>query len=586
MDGSLAHSARDALRHGRGILSVAFVLSFFVNILRLAGPMFIILIYDRVLPSRSEETLVVLFAMVVMFLVAQAVIDYARRRILARFGAQFQERMEGVLFAHAGQSQLLDRAGAKPVAGLDEVDGLRGFFHSASLVAIHDFVWAPMFLLVVFVLNPLLGWVCMGGMVMLLALVVIRMGFIGTRASAALAAGRDMADLRTMIAASRDTIRSQDMRRGFTDRWMQVRRTCRDRAIALKDWTVWFDSLSDACVLLARYAVLAVGAWLTLQGVLSIGAMVAATFLVSRVLIPVEKVLTALPDIAEARQNWVQLNRVLAGWTEDPQDGFAEPGNPRNRLSLANVAVRSPETGALILKGVSVDIEPGQMIQIVGPTGRGKTVLAETILGLRKRTGGSILADGRPLSRLTDADSERLFGYVPEHPGFVAGTLAENIAHLDPDPSPARVAAAARKACLHAMISALPAGYQTRIEATGAGLSRGQRHQLALARAVYHLPQILIFDEPDPSLTEGLPRTLAKVFDQMLDKGGAILILARKPLDLKQSAATYLLDDGRLRLLKSGANSAAPAPRIAVVPDLAKPVKTRPGPAVTQIKRG
>jgi ABC-type protease/lipase transport system fused ATPase/permease subunit len=568
MDRGLAGSADDALRAGRAILVTAFVLSFFVNVLRLVGPMFMILIYDRVLPSRSEETLVVLFVMAVTFLLALAVIDYARRRILARFGAQFQERMEVRLFAGARQGELFEGGRTKPVTGLDEVDGLRGFFHSASLVAIFDFFWAPMFVAVVFILDPLLGWVCLAGMVLILVLVMIRMLFIGTRVTDAAAASRGITDLRTMVAASRDTIRSQEMGRGFKDRWLAARRNARDRAIALKDWTVWFDSLCDACLLLVRFSMLAVGAWLVLEGRLTIGAMVAATFLVSRAILPVERFLTNLPDIAEAWRNWGQLKKLLAAKSAEQADPFVdEGGNPRARLSLVNVSVRSPLTGASILKSVTLEIAPGQMVQIVGPTGRGKTVLAETIMGLWKRSGGSILVNGINLSRMTDEEGARAFGYVPEAPGFVAGTLAENIARLDPEASPAKVAAAARKACLHATISALPDGYQTQIDPAGAGLSRGQRHQLALARAVYQMPDLLIIDEPDAVLTDLIPKTLEKTLDQLLEKGGSILVFARKPLGLRQISASYQLNDGRLELTRTGANRQTPAPKITVVPD-------------------
>jgi ABC-type protease/lipase transport system fused ATPase/permease subunit len=218
VDHTPIESPSHALRLGRRILVVAFVLSFVVNILRLSGPLFMILIYDRVLPARSEETLIALFAMVAAFLIAQGVIDYARRRILARFGAQFQERLEVSLFANAGQGDLFEAGRTKPVAGLDQVDGLRAFFHSSSLIAIFDFFWAPMFIVVVFIFDPLLGWVCLGGMTLILCLVLTRMAFIGTRETEATAASRGISDLKTMMAASRDTIRSQDMARGFTDR--------------------------------------------------------------------------------------------------------------------------------------------------------------------------------------------------------------------------------------------------------------------------------------------------------------------------------------------------------------------------------
>jgi ATP-binding cassette subfamily C protein len=492
--------------------------------------------------------------------------------------------METSLLASAGSKEMFAAGRAKPVAGLDEVDGLRGFFHSSSLTAIYDFVWSPLFLAVIFILNPLLGWVCLGGGVMIMVFSLIRMGFGGARREASVGAMRQVTGLKLMLATSRETIRNQDMGRGFKERWMGARQESRDRAIAYKDWTVWFDCLSDFAVLFARYGVLATGAWLTLGGQLTVGAMVAATFLVARVLIPLEKFFSELPDIIEARQNWRALKERIAELDAEPASGGEEPGNPRARLSLVNVGVRSPLTGASILKSVTLDIAPGEIVQVLGMTGRGKTVLAETILGNWRRSAGTILVNGHNLSRIDAAETERLFGYVPDSPGFVAGTLAENISRLDPDATAEKVAAAARKACLHAIISALPDGYQTQIDAWGAPLSRGQRNQLALARAVYHMPALLIFDEPDAMFTELIRETVEKTFDQITKKGGSVLILSRRRQAFRQPSVCYQIEDGRLKLLKSGANAGTPAKAVALVTDAGD--KSQAGEAPAKLVRG
>ncbi len=576
-----------ALRQGRGILVLAFVLSFFVNILRLAGPIFMILIYDRVLPARSQETLVALFGMVVGLLVAQGVIDYARRRILARYGAQFQERLEAGLFADARQGDLFEQGRTKPVAGLDEVDGLRAFFHSSSLISIYDFFWTPMFVAVVFVLNPTLGWVCVAGMAVILCLVLVQILFMGDREARSAAASRKITELKTMMAASRETIRSQEMSRSFKSRWMSARSNSRDRAIAFKDWTVWFESMSDIVVLITRYSVLAVGAWLTIQGSLTVGAMVAATFLVARTLVPVEKFLTELPSILDARRNWTQLKRVLASRDAEAADpATTEPGNTRVRLSLVNLIVKSPVTGASLLKGVNLDVAPGQMVQIVGQSGKGKTVLAETIVGLRRRAAGTILIDGHNVARLKDNETESLLGYVPEAPGFVQGTLAENIGHLDETPDLEKVMAAAKKACLHAFISALPDGYQTIIDPVGSGFSRGQRCQIALARAVYNQPHLLVFDDLDPMLFSILPKTMDKTIDQHLRSGGSIVIMNRQKLVLRQISATYELEDGKLRLQAAPADQKAASAKVTPIGDGAGKKQSAGDTSVTKLLRG
>ncbi|MHA3977335.1 type I secretion system permease/ATPase [Halovulum sp. GXIMD14794] len=545
--GTLESSARNAFRQGAYLLLTTFGLSFVVNVLRLGGPLFMILIYDRVLTSRSEETLFALFFMVVVLMVVLGLLDYARKRIVARFAAQFQERLEVTILGAANQSDMFPRGRSKPATGLDEADSLRGFFHSGGLIAVMDFLWTPMFVAVVFLLHPLLGYVCLGGMVVMLALMLIRTAFIGGREERSLASTRQISELRNMVTASRSVVRSQGMSTGFKQRWMAARAGGRDNAIALKDWTTWYDHLSSTVVLIVRYGVLATGAYLALEGKLTVGAMVASMFLVSRVLIPVNRFVGEIPAIGKAMEAWKRLRGILHDWdaaTERPVTD--EAGNPRVRLELNGVSVRSPLTGKTLLKSLNLKIAPGEMVEILGSSGRGKTVLAETIMGLRKRSGGTILCDGHNVSRMTDEEQAHNFGFVPEVPGFVDGTLAENISHLDPEASPEKIAAAARKACLHAWISALPEGYQTVIDADGSVLSKGQRQQVALARALYHEPKVLIVDEPDSMLLERLPETMRRTFDGILSRGGAILLLARKPLQVQQTRTRMQLEGGAL----------------------------------------
>jgi ATP-binding cassette subfamily C protein len=382
-----------------------------------------------------------------------------------------------------------------------------------------------------------------------------------------------------MLVASRNVVRAQEMSEGYKSRWLEARAISRDKAIALKDWTMWFDSLSGTAMILVRYGVLAAGASLALSGAATIGAMVAATFLVTRVLTPVERFMGELPNILEASRNWGRLNRILSEQGDLSAITVQAAGSGRVRLSLDNVAVRSPVTGALILKGVTLDVAPGSMVQINGSSGRGKTVLAQVVLGLWRRVSGTILIDGINVERLADTQTARIFGYVPETPSFVAGTLAENIAHLDAEPDPDKLVAAAKQACLHAFISALPDGYQTVIDANALMLSRGQRHQLALARAVYRMPDILILDEPDAILLESLPETMDKTFGQILKRGGVILALSRKPLAIRQISASYRLEAGKLKLVKPAETVPASKPKLAVLsePGIAAPLSAKRG---------
>lgn len=534
-----------ALAKGRFILVCAFFLSFLYNLLRLSGPLFMLLIYDRVLTSRSQETLVSLFILVAIFLIVMGLFDYSRRRILARFAAQFQERVEAQIFSSTTKDQFFVRAQNKPTSGLTELDSLRGFFHSGGLIAVFDFIWAPMFLAVVFVLHWILGWVVISGLCVLLLINLIKMGFAKSREEGSQNATARIGDLKTMMVISKDTIRSQEMTSAFKQRWITARQHSRDTAIEGKDWSAWFTILSRQLRMLLQYTVLAVGAYLTLQGQLTVGAMVACTFLVVRVLLPVERFLLELPNISKAIDNWKNLKRIVSN--KNPPRPNEDLDKLEARLSLNAVSARSPLTNLLILKSIRLDVAPGTILEITGPSGSGKTILAETIIGAWPKTMGTILVGGTNVERLSAQQAGQLFGYVPETVNFVNGTIEENIARLAPEPDREKIYAVAKLAKIHAMITALPNGYQTEIDAANVAFSIGERHQLAFARALYHTPRILVIDEPDLALRRALHGSLKPVLDSYKERGGIVIILSRKATNIAQVSQRWTLAAGQLK---------------------------------------
>lgn len=546
--------ARYALHKGRFIFVSAFLLSFLFNLLRLTGPMFMLLIYNRVLTSRSEETLVSLFILVAVFLVVMGLFDYSRRRILARFAAQFQERVEKQIFNTTTKDKFFVRGKSKPASGLTELDGLRGFFHSSGLISIFDFVWTPMFLIVVFTLHWKLGLVTIGGLGLLLLLSLVKMIFSAGRSERARNASNQIGSLKEMMLISNDTIRSQEMSASFKERWVAARKSSRDQAIELMDWSAWFSISSRQIRMLLQYTVLAAGAYLVLKGELTVGAMFATTFLVVRVLLPVEQFFNQLPNIKKALGNWHALNKIVTAKT--PPAYNEDLNNLEARLSLSNVSARSPMTNQPILRSVSITIAPGTVAEITGPSGSGKTIMAETLLGAWPKSGGTILVGGTNVSRLSSEQAGRLFGYVPEAPSFVNGTIEENISRLELSPNQDKIYAAARLAGIHDMIIALPQGYQTQIEAASVGFSNGQKHQLSLARALYHDPKILIIDEPDTTLRKSLDGTLKELLEAYKAAGKIVLVFSRTPLKLAVTNARRTLDAGRLKTVSS--TSAAP----------------------------
>lgn len=535
-----------ALRKGRLILTSAFLLSIVYNVIRLSGPMFMMLIYDRVLPSRSTETLVVLFSMVVVLLIAMGLFEYARKRLLVRFAAQFQETVEDHIFSSTSKDKFFKRGNNKPVAGLDEVDQVRGFINGSS-VAILDFLWAPMFLAVVFILHPILGWVATAGVGVLLLLTAIKALVTRVRDEQARQASNKINVLKNLMTSSRELLRSQEMTSAFNNRWVTARRNSRDMAIESNDVSAWFTIFVRQTRMIVQYSVLATGAYLTLQGKLTPGAMVAATFLVVRVIIPVESFLLQIPNIVKTRESWAKLKKIL-----ETADKYSPPeidNGFRPDLKLTGVSARSPLTKEMVLRNVSFTATPGSIIEINGDSGSGKTALCEVILGIWPRSAGKILCGGQNVDRFDSDQASHIFGYMPEKVEFLNGTIAENIAHLDEEIDRERMHEVAKLALIHNTIMGLPDGYDTEVGQLTTCLSAGQQSRIAFARALYHRPKILVLDEPDPLLRGALAKRLQPMLEEFKKDGGILIFVARKPLGIANTDKVMTLENGSLKVV-------------------------------------
>ena len=544
----------------RYILYFSVLFSFAYSALRLAGPLFMILIFDRVLPSRSSATLVALLLLLVIILAAMTLLDYSRRRILGRFGARFQERIEDHIFSSAARDIYFGRSQTKPAPGLNEVDKLRGFFHSGSLISILDFLWSPLFLAAVFIINPLIGWVVVAGLVLLLLITVVKVAFAKGRDERFSAASDRIDELKDRLLVSRDVIESQQMMAAFNNRWIQARRRARDGAVELKDWNAWFTTLSAHTAMLIQYGALATGAYLAISGEMTIGAMVACMYLSRNVFYPMERFLQQIPSIGEAISNWKSLDKIL----RVPRSATTSPdAMPQAGISLrlSQVTVRSPGKRKL-LGNVSLEVAPGSSVQIVGSSGSGKTVLAEALIGrcprptsmaastpaqqAACRRTGDILLGTVDIERLSIQGAASIVGYVPQSVAFVSGTIEENISGLESNPDLERIVQVARLAQLHDRIFALPDGYRTVLDASGSIFSKSERHQLALARALYSNPKLLIVDEPDQTFREGLTRSLKSEIGGFLDRGGILIVLSRLALKTYKPTRKFVLEDGHL----------------------------------------
>jgi ATP-binding cassette subfamily C protein len=504
-----------------------------------------ILMFDRVLPSRSEATLVALLVLLIIILSVMALLDYSRRRIMARFGAQFQERIEDQIFSAAARDAYFARGGSKPAAGLSEADQLRGFFHSNSLVTILDFLWSPVFLAALLIIHPSIGGLVSAGLMLLALIIGIKVAFAKARDERFSEAGDKVDDLRNTLLVSRDVIESQQMMAAYNKQWMQARRRSRDAAVELNDWNAWFSILSSHTARAIQYATLATCAYFTIKGELTVGAMVASMYLARLVLYPVERFLRQVHNIRDAIAKWRVLDKILKA--ANTQTIVSEDVAA---LRLSEVTVRCPITNRRLLRNLNVTITPGSAIEIVGRSGSGKSVFAEMLVGRLRRAGGNVLLGTIDVERLSIADATKTFGYIPQRIAFINGTIEENLAGLDIEPSRDRIVHAARIARVHDKILSLPEGYLTRIDAIGSIFSKSERHQLALTRVLYQEPKLLIVDEPDATFREAVAKSLKGHFKDFLAGGGILIILTRLPVKGYEATRRFTLDDGLLNEIK------------------------------------
>jgi ATP-binding cassette subfamily C protein len=488
------------------------------------------------LSSRSQESLVALLALVILLLTLLALFDYSRRRILARFGARLQERLE-LRVLHAVEARAPRAAlGSGPVSGTKELDRLRGFFNSSALIAVLDFVWAPIFLGAVFLFHSLLGWVALSGIIVLVAIAGLRTVFSAHLTEDARAAAQTMNDVGRQIRDCQGTISSQGLAGPIVERWRSARHDARDMSIVLADRVTWFTTISKHIRLLFQIMILALGANLVLNNQLSVGGMVASFILLGRIFLPVEGFLKSLPTINEARTNWRTLHQVLGDAPQDVRShaALAITGG----LQVRDLRLRSDTAGAFTAPPISFSVAPGKVVQISGGLGAGKTLLARALMGQVPLASGSVSMGDFNIEQFTVEELAQVVGYLPEDIGFFPGTVLQNIARLTPGASEAAVVAAARRAGAHRMITRLPEGYRTKLDREGCGLSLGERQRIALARALFGRPKVLVLDDSGDTMP---------VSSGILTAGGpAVVILSRRARRLMVDSVHYQLRDGAL----------------------------------------
>jgi PrtD family type I secretion system ABC transporter len=529
-----------------GLLRSAFVFSVFVNLLALTGPLFMLLIYDRVLASRSEETLVALTLLLTLLFVLYGGLDFVRGRVLARKGWSVQVALQ----ERALNAGLLANQDGRPSAApLQGLDAMTRFATSPVAVALFDLPWTPFFLFAIALFHPALGLLAVGaGAIMVVITLLAQARTRGLEGEVNMRRGEAEALVQQMLA-ERDTLRPLGLHQNVFARWATERLCTIETGIAFSDRAAALSTFSKTFRLYLQSAMLALGAYLVLQDAMSAGAMIAASILLGRALAPIEMVIAQWPVIQSAMTGRTMLLRAMAQTPIPPQT--TKLPRPDAKLDVQQLTVFAGKADRATLRLLSFEVLPGQCLGVIGPSGGGKSTLARTLTGSLPISAGAITLGGAALSQYAHEDLADHIGYLPQRVPIFDGTIAENIARMRPDPETALVIQAAQKAGAHQMILGLPKGYDTRVTSAGLGLSGGQIQRIGLARALFSSPVLLLLDEPNANLDAVGNAALNDAIRAQKAAGRITIIMAHRIAALAECDEILVLEQGAKRALGS-----------------------------------
>ena len=546
---------RAAFGESRRLFVVVALFSAFVNLLMLTGPVFMLQIYDRVLPSRSEATLVALAGIVAFLFLMMGLLDHFRARVLARAGARFQARMDprvlGAILTRSGTSP---QARSAPATGLADLEAMQRFASGPGPFAFFDAPWTPVFLFALFLFHWMLGILAVLSGLLLLALALANQWRTARLQAEAGAASARAFQLTEQVRAGGETVRGLGMRRTALDRLAAIRNASLDATIAASDRGGAFVVTTRTLRLFLQSMMLGLGAWLAIQGSITPGIMIAASILLGRALAPIDQAVFQWPVLQRALEGRRSLARLLSETPEPPSrtplpapDPAALRQSGRPLLAAEKLHVAAPGAERPAVRGASFELHPGSAVGIAGPSASGKSTLARALAGVWQPLSGTATLSGAALDQYGEDALARHLGWLPQEVVLFEGTVAENIARLDRDADPEAIVAAARHAGAHEMILALPGGYDFQVAAGGAALSGGQRQRIALARAFYGDPAVVVLDEPDAHLDADGAAALNRAVAALKARGGAAVIVAHRPGAFVECDGVLAMEDGALR---------------------------------------
>lgn len=548
-----------ALSDAKKVTTVAFSFSLVSNILYLALPLYTFQVYGRVMVSQSQATLWVLTLVTLFVFAISSVIDDVRARILINYGVALDQRVSGRVFSSLFDAAVRGDPGARAQA-LRDLDQFRQTFTGVGAAAVFDVPWIPVFLIVLFIIDPLVGFVTLMGALALLGLAILQ-----NRAMAPVMKDANEAALKSYgftDAALRngEVVRAMGMLPTLGQAWARHRAVTIERGATAAEYSNLYTDMIKFVRMGIQVLIIAIGAYLILKGSIHTGMLFANMILASRALQPIEKIVGSWEPLNNMVRAHERLQNLLTK-AEPPPAGTQLP-RPSGKLSVEGVNFAPPGATKLVLSGVQFSIEPGEVLGVIGPSGAGKSTLARLLMGIWRPLQGVVRLDGADVFTWDRADFGRYVGYLPQDTELFAGTVRDNIARFRSDVTDEEVVQAAQLAGVHDLILRMPKGYDTEVGEGGVTLSGGQRQRVGLARAVLGNPAFLVLDEPNANLDAEGEDALIRAIDAMKTNGATLVIISHKPGVFRSADKILMLREGRVELF---------GPRDQVMARLVKP---------------
>jgi len=535
----------EALRACRGAFLGVGVMSCIINLLYLTGSIFMLEVYDRVLPSRSVPTLVGLLVLAGFLYLAQGALDTIRGRILGRVGTALDEALNARVFETVVRLPLMIGGRNEGLQPLRDLDNVRGFLGSMGPSAFFDLPWLPLYLAICFAFHVLIGVTALIGAIILVSLTVVTEYLSRQPAREAMGLASRRNDLAIASRRNAEVLVAMGMFGRLTQRWGQANEKYLEGNQRASDVAGGLGAIAKVLRMMLQSAVLGVGAYLVIHQEATAGIIIAGSILSARALAPVDLAIAHWKSFVAARQSWRRLNQLLEQMPVRPMPTLLQ--TPSSQLSVEGVCIAAPGDQKVIVQDVSFTLAAGHGLGVIGPSGSGKSSLIRALVGVWLPFRGKVRLDGAALDQWSSDALGRHIGYLPQDVELFTGTVAQNICRFDLEAKSDQIIAAAKEAGVHDMIIKMRDGYNTQVGEQGAALSAGQAQRVALARAVYGDPFLIVLDEPNSNLdTEG-DEALTRAVRGARERGAIVVVVAHRPIAIEGVDQILVLRDGRMQ---------------------------------------